>query len=164
MSTVTLQPIDDDLLPRLLDVAMTDADPAEVMPPVPGPPGWTAARRAAFADHHASANGRAYAVIVDGLIAGAARLTPAGAPGAVETGIWLRRSVRGKGFGTEAMRLLIDEARAAGASALVAETNAVNAPAVGLLRTLGATLWEDPDSGAVHATLRVGGSEPRRDG
>ena len=159
MSTVTLQPIDDDLLPRLLDVAVTDADPAEVMPPVSGPPGWTAARRTAFAGHHAPADGRAYAVIIDGLLAGAARLTPAGAPGAVEAGIWLRRSVRGKGLGTEAMRLLIDEARAAGASAIVAETNAANVPAAGLLRTLGATLWEDPDSGAVHAALRVGESD-----
>ncbi len=159
MSTVTLQPIDDDLLPRLFDVAVTDADPAEVMPPVPGPPGWTDARRAAFADHHAPADGRVYAVLVDGRIAGAARLTPADAPGAVEAGIWLRRPVRGKGIGTETMRLLIDEARAQGASALVADTDVANVPAVGLLRALGATLWEDPDSGAVHAALRVGESD-----
>lgn len=156
MSIVTLQPIDDDLLPRLLDVAATDADPAEVMPPVAGPPGWNDARRNAFAEHHRPAAGRAYAVLVDGDIAGAARLTPTEAPGGAEAGIWLVRSIRGKGLGTEAMRLLIDEARAQGASALVAETNAANAAAVGVLRTLGATLWEDPDSGAVHATLRVG--------
>lgn len=156
MSTVTLQPIDEDLLPRLLEVAVTDADPAEVMPAVPGPPGWNEAHRAAFADHHRSAGGQTYAVLVDSMIAGAARLAPTEAPGGVEAGIWLRRSVRGKGLGTEAMRLLIDEARGHGASALIAETNAANAAAVGVLRTLGATVWEDPDSGAVHATLRVG--------
>lgn len=159
MSTVSLQPIDDDLLPRLLEVAVTDAGPAEVMPAVPGPPGWTDARRAAFADHHRPGDGRTYAVLADSMIAGAARLTPTEAPGSVEAGIWLRRSVRGKGLGTEAMRLLIDEARAQGASALIAETNAANLPAVGVLRTLGAMLWEDPDSGAVHATLRVGEAE-----
>lgn len=156
MSTVTLQPIDENLVPRLLDVAVADTDPDEVMPAVPGPPGWSDARRAAFVDHHRPDDGSTYAVLVDGALAGAARLAPAEAPGAVQAGIWLRRSVRGKGFSTEALRLLIDEARAQGASALVAETTAANTAAVAALRTLGVTLWEDPDSGAVHATLRVG--------
>lgn len=158
MSIVTLQPIDENLLPRLLDVAVADADPEEVMPVVPGSPGWNDARRAAFVDHYRSDPGSSYVVLVDGAIAGAARLAPAEAPGAVQAGIWLRRSVRGKGFSTEALRLLIDEARARGARALVAETTASNTAAVAALRTLGVMLWEDPESGAVHATLRVGES------
>jgi RimJ/RimL family protein N-acetyltransferase len=158
MSTVTLRPVDDDLLPRLLDVAVADTDPDEVMPPVPGPSGWTAERRTAFRDHHRSPDEATYAVLVDGHVVGAARLAPAGAPGAVEAGIWLARSARGHGYGIEALHLLIEEARAQGTTALIAETEASNVSAVGTLRTLGAKLWEDPESGAVHATLRVGDS------
>lgn len=158
MSTVTLSPIDEDLLARLLAVAVTDADPAEVMPPVAGPPGWTAERRAAFGDFHRSMRGTSYVILADGEVVGATRLTPAEAPGAAETGIWLARSARGKGYGTEALHLLIEEARARGISALIAETNSANPAALGALRALGAKLWEDRESGAVHATLRVGDS------
>ena len=164
MSTVTLQPVDEKLMPRLLDVAVADADPDEVMPPVPGPSGWTDARRAAFRDYHRPADEATYVVMIDGEIAGAARLVPVEAPGAVEVDIWLGRMARGKGYSTEALRLLIDEARARGVTALIAETTASNLPAVGTLRTLGAKLWEDPDSGAVHATLRVGDSNGQENG
>lgn len=159
MSTVTLQPIDDHMLPRLLDVAVADADAAEVMPPVPGPPGWTDERRAAFGDYHRSE--ATYAIMVGGQVVGAARLAPAEAPGAVEVGIWIGRSARGKGYGTEALHQLAEQARAGGTTALIAETTASNIPAVGALRSLGAKLWEDPETGAVHATLRVGDSIPR---
>ena len=156
MSTVTLQPVDENLLPRLLDLAVADADPNEVMPPEPGSSRWTDARRAAFTDYYRPGDGRVYAVLIDGRIAGAARLSPAEAPGVVEAGLWLSRSERGKGHGTAALSLLVDEARAHGASALIAQTEASNSPAVAALRTLGAMLWEDPETGAVHATLRVG--------
>lgn len=157
MSTVTLRPIEPELLPRLLDVAVAGADPDEVMPPVPGPPGWTPERRAAFADHHRGP-GTSYAILVGGELVGAARLAPAEAPGAAEAGVWLTRTARGKGYGVDAMHLLIEEARAQGTTALIVETNTANRAGVGLLRTLGAKLWEDPDSGAVHATMRVGDS------
>jgi RimJ/RimL family protein N-acetyltransferase len=158
MSTVKLRPVDEDLLPRLLDVAASGADPLEVMPPVPGPPGWTPERRAAFTDYYRSAAGIPYAIVAGDEIVGATRLTPAEAPGAAEIGIWLARSARGEGHSVEALHLLIEEARAKGTSALIAETNTANPAAVGALRTLGAKLWEDPESGAVHATLRVGDS------
>jgi predicted acetyltransferase len=69
--------------------------------------------------------------------------------------MWLARSARGKGHGTEALHLLVEEARSQGVTALIVETTMSNAAAVGALRTLGAKLWEDPESGAVHATLRV---------
>lgn len=156
MSTVTLQPVDESLLPRLLEVAVADADPHEVMPGEPGAPRWSDARRAAFGEYHRPADGAAYAVLVEGQLVGAARFTPAEAPGAVQATIWLRRSARGNGYSTQALRLLIDEARAHGAHAIVAETHVSNTAAVCMLRTLGATLWEDPDTGSVHATLRVG--------
>ena len=156
MSTVTLQPLDDELLARLLDVAVAGADAEEVMPPVPGPRGWNPERHAAFRAHHLAAT--TYAVLVDGALAGAVRLTPAEAPGAAKAAIWLARSVRGHGHSTAALHLLVEEARNQGLSAIILETTASNAPAVGTLRTLGAKLWEDPESGAVHATLRVGDS------
>ncbi|MCO6010218.1 GNAT family N-acetyltransferase [Actinoallomurus purpureus] len=156
MSTVTLQPVDENLLPRLLEIAIADTDPHEVMPDVPVAPRWNDASRAAFDEYHRPGDGAAYAVLVDGQLAGAARITPAEAPGAVQAYIWLGRSARGKGYSTEALRLLIDEARAHAASALIAETHVSNTAAVSALRTLGAMLWEDPETGSVHATLRVG--------
>jgi RimJ/RimL family protein N-acetyltransferase len=156
MSTVKLRPIDERLLPRVLDVAVAGADPDEVMPAIPGPPGWTPERRAAFADHHGSATCTSYAIMAGEEIIGATRLSPAEAPGAAEAGIWLARSARGKGHGVEALHLLVEEARSRGTTALIVETNTANLAAVGTLRTLGAKLWEDPESGAVHATLRVG--------
>jgi RimJ/RimL family protein N-acetyltransferase len=156
MSTVTLRPIDEDLLPRTLDVAVAGADPDEVMPAVPGPPGWTSERRAAFTDFHRKNLDTSYAIHTGDDLIGVARLTPAEAPGAAEIGIWLARSARGHGHSVEALHLLIEQARAHGVNALIAETTTANPAAMGALRTLGAKLWEDPDSGAVHATLRVG--------
>jgi RimJ/RimL family protein N-acetyltransferase len=156
MNTVTLRPIDEELLPRTLDVAVTGADPEEVMPEVPGPPGWTPERRAAYLDFHHAHPGTCYAIQTGGDLIGVARITPAEAPGAAEIGIWLARTARGHGHGVEALHLLIEEARAQGVNALIAETHTANAAAMGALRTVGAKLWEDPDSGAVHATLRVG--------
>jgi RimJ/RimL family protein N-acetyltransferase len=153
MSTVKLRPIDKDLLPRLLDVAVAGADPDEVMHTAPGPSGWTPEHRTAFGEYYESA--LAYAIQDDDELVGAARLTPAEAPGAAEVGMWLARSARGKGHGTEALHLLVEEARSQGVTALIVETTMSNAAAVGALRTLGAKLWEDPESGAVHATLRV---------
>jgi RimJ/RimL family protein N-acetyltransferase len=156
MSTVMLRPIDEALLPRVLEAAVAGADPAEAMPSVEGPAGWTPEHRAAFADFHRSTT--SYAVLLDDEIIGATRLTPAEAPGAAEIGIWLARSARGEGHGVTALHLLIEEARAQGKTALIAETNTANPPAVALLRSLGGKLWEDPETGAVHATLRVGDS------
>jgi RimJ/RimL family protein N-acetyltransferase len=156
MSTVKLRPVDEEMLPRLLDVAVAGADPAEVMPPVPGPPGWTDERRTAFQDHYRSTAGNSYAITAEDEIIGAAHLTPAEAPGAAELDIWLARGARGHGYSVEALHLLIEKARRKGTTALIAETNAGNPAAVAALRTLGAKLWEDPESGAVHATLRVG--------
>jgi RimJ/RimL family protein N-acetyltransferase len=157
MSTVKLRPIDEDLLPRLLDVAVAGTDPDEVMPTAPGPSGWTPERRTAFGDYYYG-SAPAYAIQTDDELVGAARLTPAEAPGAAEVGLWLARPARGKGHGTEALHLLIEKARSEGLSALIAETTTSNSAAVGALRTLGAKLWEDPESGAIHATLRVGDS------
>jgi hypothetical protein len=99
---VCLLSVDDDALERLLATAVTDADPAEVMPPVAGPAGWTAQRQDAFrAFHRARRGGLAgalhestFAVAADGLIVGSARLELK-EPGTLEAGLWLARSARG---------------------------------------------------------------------
>ncbi len=62
------------------------------------------------------------------------------AGGALETGIWLARSFRGRGVGREALRLVKDRAASAGAAVLVAETTAGNVGALALLKSAGAEL------------------------
>ena len=60
--------------------------------------------------------------------------------GALETGIWLARSFRGRGVGREALHLVKDRAASAGAAVLVAETTAGNVGALALLKSAGAEL------------------------
>ncbi|WIY02527.1 GNAT family N-acetyltransferase [Amycolatopsis mongoliensis] len=140
-----LTPLDEPALVRLLEAAVAGADPLEVMPPVEGPPGWTAARRAAFlAFHHArslnpaTAVERTWVVDVDGVAVGAARLERHG--DAVEAGIWLRRDVRGRGIGTQVTALLLAEAQRSGAARFIASTTADNHSARSLLGGIGAAL------------------------
>jgi hypothetical protein len=64
----------------------------------------------------------------------------AGGSGALETGIWLARSFRGRGVGREALRLVKARAASAGAAVLVAETTAGNMGALALLKYAGAEL------------------------
>lgn len=155
MSEVTLRLVDETELARLLEVAVADAVPGEVMPPVAGPPGWTEERRAAFYAHYGAEKARAYAFEVNDRIVGAGRLAPADSPGSMEAGVWLARSARGRGYGTQMLHLMTEEARALGATAIIAETTTANLAATGALRNIGAKLWEDPESGSVHATLRI---------
>jgi RimJ/RimL family protein N-acetyltransferase len=63
-----------------------------------------------------------------------------GGGGALETGIWLARSFRGRGVGREALRLVKARAASAGAAVLVAETTAGNVGALALLKYAGAEL------------------------
>lgn len=153
---IALTPLDEPALARLLDAAVAGADPLEVMPPVEGPPGWTAARRSAFLAFHrgrsldpATAVERTWVVEVDGTAAGAARLERRG--DAVEAGIWLGRGSRGRGAGREVTRLLLAEARTWGAARFVATTTSDNHGARSLLAGLGAALITRGDE--VHAEL-----------
>ncbi|MGY1452370.1 GNAT family N-acetyltransferase [Streptomyces sp. SS8] len=166
---VALRPLDEALLEDLAATAASDADHGEVMPPTEdgGGPGWTAARREAFVRFHRSRSlgpepvETVYAVLVtepgpDGrpreAVAGAARLAPAPEPGAVEAGLWLGRSHRGRGVGTAVLALLLNEARAAGATRLLARTDAANAASRRLLAAAGAGL-ESGGDGTVTARL-----------
>ncbi|MEV4171217.1 GNAT family N-acetyltransferase [Nonomuraea sp. NPDC049709] len=159
-SDVTLRPLDENLLRGLLDAAVADADPLEVMPPVEGPAGWTAERRETFVRFHRSRSlaakpvGATYAILVKEKVVGAARLLPLEDAGrAVETGVWIGRTHRGSGVGGAVLRQLLDLARAGGARRLVASTTAGNTAAQRLLTTLGADLTRDGD--AVTARLNL---------
>ena len=76
---------------------------------------------------------------------------PVAGGGALETGIWLARSFRGRGVAREALRLVKARAASAGASVLVAETTAGNVGALALLKSAGAEL----ETGAASATETV---------
>ncbi|MFI6586700.1 GNAT family N-acetyltransferase [Embleya sp. NPDC050493] len=160
---VQLRRLDEDLTAALLDAAVADADPAEVMPAVPGPPGWTADRRAAFlAFHHEwAATPTTYAILVADRVVGAARLQPAPeAPDdALEAGLWIGRSHRGQGIGHAVVALLRTEAKSQGATRIVASTTETNTAAQRLLTTAGADLHHrptpDPNGDTIEATLDV---------
>lgn len=119
---VELRPLDEALLEELLTRAVSDAAPEDVMPAVPGPPGWTLARREAFlAFHRARMPGLAgpereqgFAVMAEGRPVGVGRIAALGEPGAFEIGIWIGRSARGRGIAAAAVRALGDRVRDAG--------------------------------------------------
>ena len=77
---------------------------------------------------------------------------------ALETGIWLARSFRGRGVGREALRLVGVRAASAGAAVLVADTTAGNLSALSLLKSAGAELETGPPSET--ATVRVKATIP----
>ncbi|WP_243740902.1 GNAT family N-acetyltransferase [Streptomyces sp. 8K308] len=156
-----LQQVDEEGLQELLAVAVEDAAPEEVMPPVAGPPGWTLERQGAFRNwHRARRAGLAgplrestFAIIHDGKIVGSARLALRDSHGVLETGMWLARSWRGHGIGTAALRILLHEAARAGARVVVADTKAHNSAALAALRRNGATLIASQGTVEVHAEL-----------
>ncbi|KAF4405840.1 MULTISPECIES: GNAT family N-acetyltransferase [Streptomyces] len=163
---VELRRLGEETLRELLATAVADAEPEDVMPPVAGPPGWTPARRDAFvAWHRARRPGldgpraeATYAVVAGGEVVGSARLARrGGAPGELETGLWLGRSARGLGIGTAVLRAVLAEAARAGARAVVADTNSGNRAAIAALRRCGAELTTDHETGRVAARLRATG-------
>lgn len=162
---VELRQVDEVGLEELLVVAVEDAEPEEVMPPVAGPPGWTPIRQEAFrAWHRARRPGLAgplrestFVIVHEGRAVGSARLAVRGSREVLETGMWLARFRRGRGIGGAALRLLLGEAAEAGARSVVADTTVHNAAALAALRGNGATLIPSEDTGDVHAELR-----PRR--
>lgn len=164
--TFRLEPVNERNLEPLLSVAVAEAEPDDVMPPVDAPAGWSHARREAFRDYYrtgmAGLDGPTrtamYAIVVGGEVLGMIRMTRRTEPGTVETGIWLGRSARGQGVGAAALRELLDLAAAAGMHTVVAETTRDNAGAVSVLRRCGAKLIEDGE--AVRAEISLDAIPP----
>ncbi|GIF76275.1 GNAT family N-acetyltransferase [Asanoa siamensis] len=159
MLDVQLTPLDDALTERLLAVAVADADPTEVTPPVDGPPGWTRERRDFFRAFHQERQGGLagplrtvmYAITTEDRLVGMIRLTIEGDE--AETGMWLARTARGQGVATQALHRLLYEARRAGARTVEADTTPGNHPALATLRGAGAVLEANPDK--VYARLEL---------
>ncbi len=158
MPRVELRLLDEANLSELLDAAVADADPADVMPPVSGPPGWTEDRRRAFCDFHRSRSiataepaESTYVITLDDRVIGAARLQPSG--GSVEMGIWIGRSHRGRGIGRLVAAELLTLAQQTDATRIVASTTSHNTAAQQLLRGIGATLT--PTGDAVDAVVET---------
>jgi RimJ/RimL family protein N-acetyltransferase len=162
VTDVVLRSIDDEVLDALLRVAVDDADPDEVLPPVEGPPGWTAERRQAFRQFHldrrAGFDGPhrqiGWAIVADGEVVGFIRLRRLDG-GDHDFGAWIGRSHRGRGVGMAALRALRTLAADLGASGLVAETTSGNTAALALLRHHGADVSAPDADGVVRARLPV---------
>jgi len=109
--------------------------------------------RARFGGLDGAARTVMYAILVDANVVGMIRLSRLDEPETMETGIWVGRSYRGRGFAAAALEALLVEAGAAGARTVIAETTPGNAAALGVLRRRGAVLTEE--SGKVRASMAV---------
>jgi RimJ/RimL family protein N-acetyltransferase len=164
MPSIRLTPLDERLLGPLLTVAVGEAAPDEVMPPVEGPPGWSEARREAFCEfyrsHLAGLGGptrtQMYAIRSNGDVVGMIRMARRDEADTAETGMWLGKSLRGKGIGVAAVQLLLGEAALVGIRRVVAETTAANAAAIGALRRCGAVFTVDGEQVRAEISTSVG--------
>lgn len=160
---VSLCPLDEPTLARLVAAAVAGADPSEVIPPVPGSVGWDAAARdrlrAMHRDARSGLDGPAgeetHAVVLAGEPVGAIRLKGV-AGGAMETGLWLTRAARGRGAGTAALRAIVERAHSLGAESVVADTTAENLAAQKALWRMGFDLDPPDAAGRVAARLSLG--------
>jgi RimJ/RimL family protein N-acetyltransferase len=153
MCGVGFADLDEDTLGQLLYVAMTDAEPSDVMAPMDGNPGWTPERTELFlAGHRRNRRGEqeanrqvTMAVVHNGAVAGSVRFEPI-EDGTREIGLWLSRSHRGYGLSTQVLQLGADFARdELGACEVFANTSSTNLPAVTALRHAGYDIEQRPD-------------------
>lgn len=166
---VDLAPVTGTRLSQLVAAALEGAAPDEVTPPVTPGERWTPERiewlRAFHRDRRAGLDGPAREatwVVLDvggenqggGRVAGSVRLRRTEQPGVLETGIWLVRDARGRGIGRQALALVVDRAREAGAAAVQADTTSGNAGARSVLQALGFTTTVDGERVRAELALR----------
>ena len=162
-SPVGLIAVDEVVLEQLVQAAVSDASPDEVTPPLSAGALWTPARVAWLETFHrdrrAGISGAAaeatWAVVVGNAVVGSVRLKCTNEQGVLETGIWLTRSSRGRGFAVAAMVALLRKAAALGAQGVRADTTTGNTSALGVLRRLGFEV-EITDDARVRALLLFG--------
>ncbi|HEX3731464.1 MAG TPA: GNAT family N-acetyltransferase [Mycobacteriales bacterium] len=163
MNRPQLELLTADNLPDLLEAAVTNAHPLEVMPPVPGPEGWNDTRRQAFRKFHLARSidtpapiETTYIIRLDGQAIGAGRLEPStDGSNSAEAGIWIGRSHRGQGVGRSVLADLVELAREAGATSVIGSTTSDNAASRRLLEGIGATMTAAGD--AVHGHVDIVG-------
>lgn len=145
---VRLTAADEAVLAARPAVASNDAEPDEVTPlgqwGLESAPGGMVSRtpwRRTRAHHEAGAEVTA-AIMIDGVVSGAARLAPDG-DGAREYGVWCGRSARGRGVHQDVLGLATELAAQLGATGLTVRTSRCWPP-VGVRRRgpLGAALIE----------------------
>lgn len=161
---VRLVHVDEATLDGLVHAAMTDADANEVTPPIEKANRWSVARVAWLKNFHRDRRpGLAgplaeatWAVVVDDQVRGSVRLKRTPEPTSLELGIWLTRSMRGRGVGTGAVAAALRVAQDVGALAVVAETTASNSRALAVLERLGFELSPPAADGTVAARCAVG--------
>ncbi len=131
MTRPELQPLTIDNLSDLLEAAVADADPLEVMPPVVGPEGWNETRRRAFRKFHMSrsidplsAVEATFIIRLGGAAIGAARLERIG--DSAEVGIWIGRTHRGRGLGRFVIADLVELARQSDVKRVIGSTTTDN--------------------------------------
>lgn len=164
---VQLVDLDPPVLERLVRAATTDADADEVTPRLSGGDGWDGQRVAWLRAFHTDRRGgwtgptaeATWAVVVRGEVCGGVRLKRVGPDGLAEAGIWLTRSVRGRGVGTAAVDLLLARAVDLGCTAVRADTSAGNAGALRLLGGAGFALAPGA-AGRVQAIRALGSAPP----
>lgn len=162
-----LQPVAETTLSRLVVAALEGAAADEVTPRAAPAEGWTPERvewfRAFHRDRRSGLDGptdeATWAVVEvvgqgrDGeRVVGSVRLRRTAEPGVLEAGIWLVRDARGRGVGQQALLLVLDRAREAGARTITAEMTAGSEGAVAL-RSLGFAPAVDGDR--VRGELRL---------
>ncbi|MGH3426711.1 MAG: GNAT family N-acetyltransferase [Mycobacteriales bacterium] len=154
MNRPQLELLTADNLPDLLEAAVADAHPLEVMPPIPGPEGWNDTRRQAFREFHMARSigtptpiETTYIIRLDGQAIGAGRLEPStDGSNSAEVGIWIGRSHRGQGVGRFVLADLVELGRKAGATSVVGFTTSDNAASRRLLEGIGATITAAGDA------------------
>jgi RimJ/RimL family protein N-acetyltransferase len=162
-SPLALIAVDELALKQLVQAAVSDASADEVTPPLTAGVEWTPARvewlERFHRDRRAGFGGAAaestWAVVVGSAVVGSVRLKRTDEQGVLETGVWLTRSSRGRGFAGAAMAAVLREAAALGAQGVRADTTTGNTSALGVLRRLGFDL-ELADGDRVRALLLFG--------
>ncbi len=158
---VALVGVDEPILARLVDAAISDASANEVTAPITTGPEWSPARVLWLKHFHRSrraglsgpAGEMTWAILAGDQIVGSARLKRTTVPGVLETGIWLTRCARGRGVGKLALTRLLSTAAALGARGVSADTSGDNEAAIGVLRSLGFDLMASNDGAGVKGVI-----------
>lgn len=161
---VTLVDVDELILDRLVNAAITDAAANEVTPPVTTGDQWSPTRIAWLKDFHRPRRtglsgpvGEAtWAILARDQVVGSVRLARTAVPEILETGIWLTRRTRGHGVGRLAMAGVLQTAATLSAQGVRAQTTTGNRAALRLLRSLGFDLVASKDGAGVTALLMFG--------
>lgn len=155
---IDLVPVDEAVLEDLLELAVAEALPGEVMPPASGESAteprtaWTELRKGAFREYHrrcrvnldVSVPESTWAVTAHGRIVGAARLALVdGDRDAREVGLWIGESYRGHGISGEVAYWAFAAAQTMEAKRLVARSVAGTGSARRWLERIGFDVVDD---------------------